>query len=57
VASYTDHSRARDMTKWPALDDIATKETQKSDGIDCSLTVWLWSMSSITSSRRGSSME
>lgn len=49
---HTDQSRARDMTKWPALD-----ETQKSDGIGCSLTVWLWSMSSIISSRRGSSME
>jgi len=25
------------MTKWCALDDIATKETQKSDVIGCSL--------------------
>jgi hypothetical protein len=45
------------MTKWPALEDMATKETQKSDGIGCSLTVWLWSMSLITSSRRGSRIE
>lgn len=54
MASYTDHSRARDMTKWPALDNIATKKTKQSDGIGCSLTVWLWSMSSITSSGIGS---
>lgn len=52
MASYTDQTRALDMEKWPVLD-----ETQKSEGTGCSLTVWLWSMSSIIPSRRESSKE